>query len=151
MLCGTYLSTMASTSRAESTRYSSPEYFTSVPPYLLYSTTSPTLTSRGTRLAPESSKRPGPTARTSLSWGFSLAVSGITRPDAVVCSASTDLTRMRSSSGLMETDTVGLPPTIRLFGGDRGPVVAGPGPVSLGWDAGTLGVRVPTSNTLGNR
>jgi hypothetical protein len=34
-----YLSMMASTSRAESTRYSSPEYFTSVPPYLLYSTT----------------------------------------------------------------------------------------------------------------
>src|SRR5215469_13535345 len=38
-----YFSMMASTSRAESTRYSSPEYFTSVPPYLLYSTTSPTL------------------------------------------------------------------------------------------------------------
>src|ERR1700749_1308966 len=74
-----YLSMTASTSRAESTRYSSPEYFTSVPPYLLYSTTSPTLTSTGTRLAPASSKRPGPTARTSPSWGFSLAVSGTTR------------------------------------------------------------------------
>ena len=34
---------IASTSRAERTRYSSPLYFTSVPPYLLYSTTSPTL------------------------------------------------------------------------------------------------------------
>src|SRR3984957_10646545 len=33
-----YFSMTASTSRAESTRYSSPEYFTSVPPYLLYST-----------------------------------------------------------------------------------------------------------------
>ena len=33
------------------------------------------------------------------------AVSGMTRPDAVVCSASTALTTIRSSSGLMETDT----------------------------------------------
>src|SRR5215469_8634522 len=40
-----YFWMIASTSRAESTRYSSPEYFTSVPPYLLYSTTSPTATS----------------------------------------------------------------------------------------------------------
>src|SRR5215469_10192393 len=53
-----YFSMTASTSRAESTRYSSPEYLTSVPPYLLYSTTSPTWTSTGTR-APLSSKRPG--------------------------------------------------------------------------------------------
>ena len=99
----TYFSMMASTSRAESTRYSSPEYFTSVPPYLLYSTTSPTFTSIGTRLVPASSKRPGPTARTSPSWGFSLAVSGITSPDAVVCSASSGLTTIRSSSGLITT------------------------------------------------
>src|SRR5450631_708951 len=48
-------------------------------------------------------------ARTSRAWGFSLAVSGITRPDAVVCSASLDLTTMRSSRGLMETDTCDLP------------------------------------------
>src|SRR5690349_1497803 len=98
-----YFSMTASTSRAESTRNSSPEYLTSVPPYLLYSTTSPTLTSTGTRLVPASSKRPGPTARTSPSWGFSLAVSGITRPDAVVCSASSGLTTIRSSSGLITT------------------------------------------------
>src|SRR5690625_4974675 len=71
-------------------------------------TLSPTLTSIGTRL-PLSSTRPGPTARTSPSWGFSLAVSGITKPDAVVCSASTVLTTIRSSSGLMETDTTDLP------------------------------------------
>ena len=32
---GRYFSITASTSRAESTRYSSPAYFTSVPPYLL--------------------------------------------------------------------------------------------------------------------
>src|ERR1700683_1548179 len=98
-----YLSMMASTSRAESTRYSSPEYFTSVPPYLLYSTTSPTFTSIGTRLVPASSKRPGPTARTSPSWGFSFAVSGITSPEAVVCSASSVRTTIRSSSGLITT------------------------------------------------
>src|SRR5580658_842214 len=98
-----YFSITASTSRAESTRYSSPEYLTSVPPYLLYSTMSPTLTSMGTRLEPASSKRPGPTARTSPSWGFSLAVSGITSPDAVVCSASSGLTTIRSSSGLITT------------------------------------------------
>src|SRR6478609_11589348 len=72
-------------------------------------TLSPTWMSSGTRSSPSSFQRPGPTARTSPSWGFSLAVSGMTRPDAVVCSASTDLTTMRSSSGLMETDTVDLP------------------------------------------
>src|ERR1035437_2912184 len=71
-------------------------------------TLSPTATSSGTRL-PLSSMRPGPIARTSPSWGFSLAVSGITRPDAVVGSASLDLTTMRSSRGLMETDTCDLP------------------------------------------
>src|ERR1700712_471560 len=63
--------------------------------------------SRGTRL-PLSSMRPGPTASTTPSCGFSLAVSGMTRPDAVVVSASTCLITMRSSSGLMETDTVDL-------------------------------------------
>src|SRR5215469_14311634 len=98
-----YFSMTASTSRAESTRYSSPAYFTSVPPYLLYSTTSPTLTSMGTRLVPASSNRPGPTAMTSPSCGFSLAVSGITSPDAVVCSASSGRTTIRSSSGLITT------------------------------------------------
>src|SRR3954452_14697565 len=49
--------------------------------------------------------RPGPTATTSPSCGFSLAVSGITSPEAVVCSASTCWMTMRSSSGLMETGT----------------------------------------------
>src|SRR6218665_1924153 len=67
-------------------------------------TLSPTATSSGTRL-PLSSMRPGPTATTSPSCGFSLAVSGMTRPEAVTCSASTCLMTMRSSSGLMETDT----------------------------------------------
>src|SRR6478735_7134251 len=71
-------------------------------------TLSPTVTSSGTRL-PLSSTRPGPTARTSPSWGFSLAVSGMTRPDAVVVSASRAFTTIRSSSGLMGTDTSDLP------------------------------------------
>src|SRR3954452_12195691 len=68
-------------------------------------TLSPTETSSGTRL-PLSSMRPGPIATTSPSWGFSLAVSGMTRPEAVVCSASIALTTIRSSSGLMLTDTM---------------------------------------------
>src|SRR5690242_7559957 len=65
-------------------------------------TTSPTFTSSGTRL-PLSSMRPGPTATTVPSWGFSLAVSGMTRPEAVVVSASLAWTTTRSSSGLMLT------------------------------------------------
>src|ERR1700709_2482882 len=64
--------------------------------------TSPTFTSGGTRL-PLSSTRPGPTAMTVPSWGFSLAVSGMTRPEAVVVSASLAWTTTRSSSGLMVT------------------------------------------------
>src|SRR6266704_2826595 len=60
-------------------------------------TVSPTLTSSGTRVP--SSNRPGPTATTSPSWGFSLAVSGMTMPEAVVSSPSPGLTTMRSSSG----------------------------------------------------
>src|SRR4051794_13673194 len=71
-------------------------------------TLSPMLTSSGTRL-PLSSMRPGPMARTSPSWGFSLAVSGMTRPEAVVCSASSGWTTIRSSRGLMLTDTSDQP------------------------------------------
>src|ERR687889_2108805 len=63
-------------------------------------TTSPTFTSSGTRLP---SMRPGPTAMTVPSCGFSLAVSGMTRPEAVVVSASLAWTTTRSSSGLMLT------------------------------------------------
>src|SRR4051812_8356193 len=65
-------------------------------------TTSPTFTSSGTRL-PLSSMRPGPTAMTVPSCGFSLAVSGVTRPEAVVVSASLAWTTTRASSGLMLT------------------------------------------------
>ena len=61
-------------------------------------TLSPTFTSIGMRL-PVLEPRPGPTAMTSPSWGFSLAVSGMTIPEAVVCSSSLGCTAMRSSSG----------------------------------------------------
>src|ERR1700728_3753564 len=147
-----YFSMTARTSRAESTRYSSPEYLTSVPPYLLYSTMSPTLTSTGTRLEPASSKRPGPTARTSPSWGFSLAVSGITRPDAVVCSASSGRTTIRSSSGLITTlvavDTIRplLFASFRFKGRPRPPVVAG---ARLPRRVSTLYDRVLIRNSIG--
>src|SRR5699024_3849450 len=92
-------SMIARMSREPSTRYSSSPYFRSVPTYL----ENTTLSATGMR-SPLSSKRPAPTATTSPSWGFSLAVSGMTRPEAVVCSASSGLTTTRSSRGLMETD-----------------------------------------------
>ena len=72
---------------------------TSVPPYLLYRTVWPTSTSSGISSPELSARLPGPTARTLPCCGFSLAVSGMTRPDAVVCSASLGWTTMRSSSG----------------------------------------------------
>src|SRR3954447_16352827 len=122
-------------------------------------TTSPTFTSSGTRL-PLSSMRPGPTAMTVPSWGFSLAVSGMTRPEAVVVSASLAWTTTRSSSGLMLTlvavVTSVTPPSVSdglgmgdgavvlmLWHGIRAPAVAGVGrqPVSIG----TLPTRVPAA------
>src|SRR5689334_14135943 len=118
-------------------------------------TTSPTETSSGTRL-PLSSMRPGPTATTVPSWGFSLAVSGMTRPEAVVVSASLAWTTTRSSSGLMLTlvavVTSVTPPSVvgrqgdvvlMLWHGIRAPAVAGVGhqPVSIG----TLPTRVPAA------
>src|SRR6202158_5108911 len=73
-------------------------------------TTSPVDTSSGIRFSPSSSQRPGPTATTVPSCGFSLAVSGMTRPDAVVVSASLACTRILSSSGLMFTLATMEPP-----------------------------------------
>ena len=95
-----YLETIASTSRLVRMSRSSPLCVTSVPPYLLYRTTSPTFRSSGKYLPAVSLQRPGPTASTVPCCGFSLAVSGMTRPDAVVCSASDGLTTTRSSRGL---------------------------------------------------
>ena len=67
--------------------YSTPSSLTSVPDHLPNSTRSPTLTSIGMSL-PLSSRPPGPTAMTSPSWGFSLAVSGMMMPPLVFSSAS---------------------------------------------------------------
>src|SRR5699024_10859265 len=97
-----YFSMTARMSRWLSSRYSWPSYFSSVPPNLEKMTVSPSLTSIGMRSS-SSAQRPGPTATTVASCGFSCAESGITRPDAVVVSASTIWTRTRSSSGLMLT------------------------------------------------
>src|SRR6478735_5866740 len=111
-------------------------------------TLSPTLTSSGTRL-PLSSMRPGPMLRTSPSWGFSFAVSGMTRPDAVVCSASRGLTTMRSSRGLMLTDTMSTS-TFEVvewvLHGSGDCFVCAVAGVARSAVAGTLGVRVPTAN-----
>src|SRR5919112_1375075 len=117
-------------------------------------TTSPTFTSSGTRL-PLSSMRPGPTATTVPSWGFSLAVSGMTRPEAVVVSASLAWTTTRSSSGLMLTlvavVTSVTPPSVSdglVDGSDavarvQAPAVAGVGHQLV--SIGTLPTRVPAA------
>src|SRR6478609_815699 len=111
-------------------------------------TLSPTFTSSGTRL-PLSSMRPGPMLRTSPSWGFSFAVSGMTRPEAVVCSASRGLTTMRSSRGLMLTDTMSTS-TFEVvewvLHGSGDCFVCAVAGVARSAVAGTLGGRVPTAN-----
>src|SRR3954467_14287326 len=79
--------------------------------------------------------RPGPTATTGPSWGFSLAVSGMTRPEAVVVSASLAWTTTRSSSGLMLTlvavVTSVTPPSVSdgwwMWGGGADAVARDPG------------------------
>jgi hypothetical protein len=68
---------------------------TSVPDHLPNRMRSPALTSSGTSL-PLSSRAPGPTAMTSPSCGFSLAVSGMMMPPLVLPSSSTRLTTTRS-------------------------------------------------------
>ncbi len=68
-------------------RSSSPSSLTSVPDHLPNSTRSPVFTSIGMSL-PASSRPPGPTATTSPSCGFSLAVSGMMMPPLVFASAS---------------------------------------------------------------
>src|SRR5215213_9905432 len=91
--------TLASTSVSRRTNRSSPSTLISVPPYFEYRTSSPSATSSGWR-CPLSSSLPSPTARTLPFWGFSFAVSGRTRPEAVVSSSSTALTIRRSPKGL---------------------------------------------------
>src|SRR5260370_10899353 len=76
---------MARMSFSLRTRYSSPSSLNSVPPYLANRMRSPSRTSIGAR-SPLSNKRPLPTAITVPSWGFSLAVSGMTIPLLVTSS-----------------------------------------------------------------
>src|SRR6185369_2633984 len=75
-------------------RSSSPSSRTSVPDHLPNSTRSPALMSIGMSL-PLSSRPPGPTATTSPSDGFSLAVSGMMMPPLVLFSASIRFTTTR--------------------------------------------------------
>jgi len=56
-----------------------------------------------------SSMRPGPIARTSPSWGFSFGGVRDHKTGRSGLLGSLDLTTMRSSRGLMETDTCDLP------------------------------------------
>jgi len=79
-------------------RCSSPSSLISLPVYLPKRTRSPFLTSGGTTLP--SSRRPGPTAVTRPSWGFSLAVSGMMIPPVLRSSRSSiRFTITRSNSG----------------------------------------------------
>src|SRR5438477_3639168 len=90
--------TIASTSFSDTIRYSMSSTLNSLPAYLAYSTLSPTLSSIGT-LVPLSRSLPVPTASTMPSWGFPLALSGITIPLLVRSSLSTGLSTTRSPSG----------------------------------------------------
>src|SRR4029077_10051017 len=61
----------------------------------------------GSRL-PSSGIRPGPAARISPSWGFSLAVSGRTMPLLVISSRALGRTTTRSPNGLSFFEAVAL-------------------------------------------
>ena len=89
---------MPMTSDSFMIRSSSPFSFTSVPDHLPKRMRSPALTSSGRR-SPFSFKVPEPTATTSPSCGFSLAVSGMMIPPALFSSAVTRRTRTRSCRG----------------------------------------------------
>src|SRR6266446_3389723 len=79
--------------------YSLPSSLISVPPYLLTSTRSPFLTSKGTFL-PLSSVLPVPSAMMMPSVGFSLALSGMIMPPFLTSFSSAGSTRTRSPRGL---------------------------------------------------
>src|SRR5829696_5424480 len=78
-------------SSASTTRWSSPSTLISVPEYLRYTTTSPTLTLTSSW---------APAATTSAFWCSPLAVSGSTIPEGVASSGSTGLSSARAPSGL---------------------------------------------------
>src|SRR5207253_7431544 len=93
--CSPYFSMTASTSSSRRIRCSSSSILISVPAYLPMRMRSPFLTSRGNCL-PSSLILPFPTATTSASIGFSLAVSGMMMPPRRVSLSSTRFTRIRS-------------------------------------------------------
>ena len=76
---------------------SSPSRVISVPAYLPYNTISPAFCLTGIILPVCSAYFPGPTATTVPFCGFSLAVSGIIIPPAVLVSAAAGFTSTRSS------------------------------------------------------
>src|SRR5471032_3409564 len=85
---------------------------------------------------PFSSSLPSPIATILPFCGFSLAVSGSTRPLAVVCSSSIACTIRRSPRGLsfiLKTSALGIRPAAR------------DAPRSIGHLSGTLRWRVPTT------
>src|SRR5215472_9525230 len=79
--------------------YSSSSILMSLPPYLLNRTRSPGFTSSGINLP--FSRRPLPTAITSPSCGFSLAVSGMMIPPLTDSFSSSRRTNTRSCSGVI--------------------------------------------------
>src|SRR3978361_1212747 len=98
------------------------------------------------RLSPSSSNLPSPTATTRPFCGFSLAVSGSTRPLAVVSSSSIARTIKRSPRGLsfiLEYLHLGT-----RLGGSTGPSASQLGPDR---PFGTLTPRVPTTPSIYRR
>src|SRR6266851_8052651 len=87
---------------------SSPSSLISVPDHLPKSTRSPGLTSSGCSV-PSSPRAPGPTATTSPSISFSLAVSGMMMPPAVFASCSMRQIRTRSCNGRNFIETLLVP------------------------------------------
>src|SRR5208282_2027901 len=92
-------SIMPSTSSSRRIRYSWPSSLISAPEYLPKRIRSPAFTSRAITF-PSSVFLPFPTATTSPSWGFSLAVSGIMIPPFTASFSSIRLIRIRSCRGL---------------------------------------------------
>ncbi|OSH34522.1 hypothetical protein WZ342_2458 [Enterococcus faecalis] len=93
-----YYSTVAIMSLADTIKYSTPSYFTSVPEYFSNITVSPIFTSIGT-FVPFSSTRPSPTAITSPVCGFSFATDARTIPPTVFSSSFATLITTRSPNG----------------------------------------------------
>src|SRR5262245_33072598 len=123
---------MPSTSSSRMIVYSLPSILTSVPLYLPIRTRSPFFTSSAIRL-PSSVMRPGPTAITSPSWGFSLAVSGMMIPPRFVSCSSIRRTRTRSARG---RTFMLLPPPSRRVALPHAPRVTAGSKTWMGFRAG---------------